>query len=369
MQASGQASPLNTRQETNTLRQEALATWFVAQCHALGFGTPAPGIQPVSGDASFRRYFRGASARGNWILVDAPPEKENSRPFLAVQAVLQQGGVRVPQVFAADLEQGFMCLQDFGSDLLWPALEAARLRQDLAAAEALYRQAGDELLKIQRCPAQSLPEYDAALLQREVLLFRDWLCEGIFGLQLTGEDQRLLSALFGLLVESALAQPRVFVHRDYHSRNLMLLESGMGVIDFQDAVHGPFSYDLVSLLKDCYVAWPADSVEGWALDHLARAHDAGIVRGLGEADFLRSFHLMGVQRHLKAAGIFCRLWRRDGKTGYLQEIPRTLAYISALPSDRGLVGEFKDWLQLKILPALEPTLQAALQQPHSGGLE
>lgn len=352
--------------DSNSLRRAALWSWFVSLCPQFELGEPLDGIQEVSGDASFRRYFRGVTARGSWILVDAPPEKEDSRPFLAVQASLQRGGVRVPQVLAADLQQGFMCLQDFGSDLLWPALEKARLGQDMAAAAMLYYRAFDELLKIQHCPAQELPPYSEALLQREVLLFQEWLCEGILGLELDAEDRHLLAALFAQLVQSALAQPRVYVHRDYHSRNLMVLDAGLGVIDFQDAVHGPFSYDLVSLLKDCYIAWPAASVEAWAVDYFSRARDAGIVPGLGDAAFLRSFHLMGVQRHLKAAGIFCRLWLRDGKPGYLQEIPRTLAYIQALPVNDGVLGEFRDWLQIKVLPGLAGALNAALQRQTSG---
>jgi aminoglycoside/choline kinase family phosphotransferase len=352
--------------DSNALRRAALWSWFVSLCPQYKLGEPLGGIQEVSGDASFRRYFRGRTTSGTWVLVDAPPDKEDSRPFLAVQASLFRAGVRVPKVLAADLQQGFMCLEDFGSDLLWPALEQARLRQDTAAAATLYRQAFDELLKIQLCPAQELPPYNEALLQREVLLFQDWLCEGILGLQLGVEDRKLLAAVFAQLVQSALDQPRVYVHRDYHSRNLMLLDAGLGVIDFQDAVHGPFSYDLVSLLKDCYITWPAATVESWALEYLARAVDARIVSGLSEAAFLHSFHLMGAQRHLKAAGIFCRLWLRDGKPGYLQEIPRTLAYISALPVDVGAVGEFRDWLQLKVLPGLEHKLQTALLRPASG---
>lgn len=353
-------------QDINTLRRAALWSWFVSLCPLYALGQPLGGIQDVSGDASFRRYFRGLTTSGSWILVDAPPDKENSRPFLDVQASLLAGGVQVPQVIAADLQQGFMCLQDFGSDLLWPALERARIQGNTESATALYQQACSQLLKIQRCPAQSLPPYSEALLLREVLLFRDWLCEGVLGLQLASGDSKLLTATFDLLIQSALAQPRVYVHRDYHSRNLMLLDSGIGVIDFQDAVHGPFSYDLVSLLKDCYIAWPTATVEIWALDYLARAHDAGIVPKLDEAVFLRSFHLMGAQRHLKAAGIFCRLWQRDGKPGYLQEIPRTLGYIAALPADQGLLGEFGDWLQQKVLPVLEDRLQAVLQPLPDG---
>jgi aminoglycoside/choline kinase family phosphotransferase len=351
-------------QDFYMLRRAALWGWFVSQCPRHALGKPLGTIQDVSGDASFRRYFRGSSTAGSWILVDAPPDKEDSRPFLSVQAMLERGGVQVPRIVAADLQLGFMCQQDFGAALLWPALEQARLQQDLATAGDLYGRAFVELLKIQRCDAQALPMYDAALLQREVLLFRDWLCQQLLDLQLGGDELRLLDAVFALLIDAALAQPQVFVHRDYHSRNLMLLQDGIGVIDFQDAVQGPLSYDLVSLLKDCYIAWPAASVETWALNYLEHACNAGIAPRQSERAFLRSFHLMGMQRHLKAAGIFCRLWLRDGKPGYLQEIPRTLAYISALPRDSGLCGEFQDWLQGRVLPLLDGCVQNSLNEPR-----
>lgn len=349
--------------DTHAQRSAALWSWFLDLCSSNGLGEPVGSIQPVSGDASFRRYFRGLAGTQSWILVDAPPDKEDSRPFLSVQTTLHAAGVRVPAVLAADTTLGFMCLEDFGSDLLWPALEQARLQGDTRHAGRLYRSAMDELLKIQRCSAvqPALPAYDAALLQREVLLFRDWLCEGILGLRPNAAEQQLLQSCFDTLIQAALAQPRVYVHRDYHSRNLMLTPQGLGVIDFQDAVYGPCTYDLVSLLKDCYIAWPADAVAAWALEYLARARDAGIVQGMGDAAFLQAFHLMGVQRHLKAAGIFCRLWLRDGKPGYLQEIPRTLGYITALPQTTGVIAEFSDWLRLRVLPVLEPCLLAALE--------
>lgn len=356
--------------DVNAQRRAALWSWFVDLCSRQMLGTPHGDIETVSGDASFRRYFRGHSSHGRWILVDAPPDKEDSRPFIAVQASLARGGVQVPDVIAADTTLGFMCLQDFGSDLLWPALEAARLRDDLDAATALYRAAFDQLLKIQRCDAGQPPllPYDAALLQREMLLFRDWLCAGVLDLSLSAADVKLMEAAFGDLVNAALQQPRVYVHRDYHSRNLMLLDAGLGVIDFQDAVHGPFSYDLVSLLKDCYIAWPADTVAAWACEYLQRAHDARIVSGLDETRFLRAFDLMGAQRHLKAAGIFCRLWLRDGKPGYLQEIPRTLGYITALSGHGGSIGEFADWLRQTIMPRLEPALEATRQRMSPAGV-
>jgi aminoglycoside/choline kinase family phosphotransferase len=350
--------------DMNALRGAALWSWFVALCPQHGLGEALGELEPVSGDASFRRYFRGRTPQGSWILVDAPPEREDSRPFLQVQARLAAAGVRVPGVVAADLQQGFMCLEDFGGQLLWPALDAAQQAGDKAAAGRLYGQACAELLKLQLSPAAGLPAYDAALLRREVLLFRDWLCAGILGLQLGAADTALLDAVFDELIQAALAQPQVCVHRDYHSRNLMLLDSGLGVIDFQDAVQGPFSYDLVSLLKDCYIAWPASQVEQWALQYLQQAQTAGLVPAYEPARFLRDFHLMGAQRHLKAAGIFCRLWLRDGKPGYLQDIPRTLGYIAALPAQQGLLGDFGDWLQQRVLPGLEQRLQQALQAPQ-----
>jgi aminoglycoside/choline kinase family phosphotransferase len=350
--------------DSSELRSAALWSWFASLCPTLALGLPQGGIQPVSGDASFRRYFRGVTDKGSWILVDAPPEKENSRPFVAVQHSLHAGGVAVPQVLAADLDQGFMCLQDFGSELLLPSLLAIRSEhagalQDTLAAD-LYQLAFAQLLLVQRCdPRQPpLPLYDRAMLLREMQLFSEWLCKGILQLDFSTEEAALWQAVQECLIASALAQPQVYVHRDYHSRNLMLVPGGLGVLDFQDAVLGPFTYDLVSLLKDCYIAWPAEQVRALALDYLRLAQQNGIASDISAPDFLTDFDLMGVQRHLKAAGIFCRLWLRDGKPGYLQDIPRTLAYITTIPFADATMREFSQWLQTRVLPGLVARLEA-----------
>jgi N-acetylmuramate 1-kinase len=345
--------------ETSDPRSAALWSWFIGHCAATLAAPPQGVIEPVSGDASFRRYFRGHAGKRSWILVDAPPEKEDSRGFLAVQRSLHQAGVRVPAVLAADLAQGFMCLGDFGNTLLLARLteiqahRANSLRDE--AATALYRQAGDELLKIQCCDpaAPPLPLFDRAMLLREMQLFSTWLCEGLLQLELDTASLQMWTAVQEILVESALAQPQVYVHRDYHSRNLMLLDDGLGVLDFQDAVLGPFTYDLVSLLKDCYIKWPLPLVRSWALDYLHRAQAQGLAKVFDDASFIAAFDLMGVQRHLKAAGIFCRLYLRDGKAGYLKDIPRTLSYITDLGFTEGALGEFSAFLQTRILPALQ----------------
>ena len=356
--------------DMNAQRSAALWSWFVALCssHALGTppgapnGTPNGTMQVVSGDASFRRYFRAYTEHGSWVLVDAPPQREDSATFVAVQQRLRGSGTRVPAVLAADLEQGFMCLEDFGSELL-----LTRLQAQPEAAGLWYHRAFEQLLRIQASASSGkqcqsdLPAYDEAMLRREMQLFRDWLCGELLNLQLSTAEQALWEAVQTELVAAALAQPSVVVHRDYHARNLMVLEGdgqepALGVIDFQDAVFGPCSYDLVSLLEDCYIAWPREQVRQWLLEWWAMAGT-----GMEQEAFLQAADLMGVQRHLKAAGIFCRLCLRDGKPGYLQDLPRTLAYITRLDS-RGALREFADFLQARVLPGVQARLLQLQQE-------
>ena len=325
---------------------------------AAGSGAELPRLRPVSGDASFRRYFRATHGGRSWILMDAPPDKEDCRPFLKIARRFLAAGIPVPEIRAVDLEQGFMCLSDFGDILLWEKLDALRGAPEKAGE--LYRVAFDELLRIQAVALDaefSLPPYDLPLLQREMELFRQWLCGGLLELELDRQENRLLDTVFRQLAEEALAQPRVCVHRDYHSRNLMALpDGGIGILDFQDAVYGPVTYDLVSLLKDCYIAWPARQVQAWALEYARMACSEKIIPELDEGAFLRDFALMGMQRHLKAAGIFARLNLRDGKPRYLQDIPRTLGYVRE--SARAIDGfeAFADWLERRPLPLLEALL-------------
>jgi aminoglycoside/choline kinase family phosphotransferase len=283
-------------------------------------------IVPASSDASFRRYFRVVHNGENFIVMDAPPQQEDSRPFISVARLLFDAGLHVPEVLDDDLAQGFLLLSDLGSQ---PYLDAL----NEGSVERLYGDALGALATMQTCVAEGLPPYDRGLLLREMELFREWLVGKHLGITLDAAQNRMLDAAFTLLADNALAQPQVFVHRDYHSRNLMVTAcNNPGILDFQDAVRGPVTYDLVSLLRDCYIEWPRARVEEWALGYQELALQTGILREEREdpQQFLRWFDLMGVQRHLKAAGIFARLNHRDGKPAYLADIPRTLGYITGM---------------------------------------
>ncbi len=306
-------------------RLQRLRSWSTA---VLGSGE----ITPVSGDASFRRYFRLRRDGRSYILMDAPPEKEDSRPFVQVATLLAEAGLHVPAVLEADLEDGFLLLSDLGETLY-----LARLERD--SADALYGDALAALLRMHTRIQAPLPAYDEALLRREMALFPDWYLARELGREAEGAERAVLDAAFDLLAETALAQPRVFVHRDYHSRNLMLAAPNPGILDFQDAVWGPITYDLVSLLRDCYIAWPRERVERWMTDYHARLRAEGLV-DVDRDGFRAWFDLMGIQRHLKASGIFARLWHRDGKSGYLKDIPRTLGYICSIAADYPELAEF-----------------------------
>lgn len=311
---------------------------------------PVAALAPASADASFRRYFRVQRPSESLVLMDAPPELEPSEAFVRVADWLAQCGVHVPAVYQRDLAQGFLLLEDLGDLSYFAALRAQPER-----ADELYRDAIASLLAMQkqgRVFQGSLPAYDEALLRRELALFSDWLCGRHLGLALTAIETEQLEATHALLCSSALGQPRVFVHRDYHSRNLMVCEQrNPGVLDFQDAVEGPISYDLVSLLKDCYLVWPQSDRARWIADYHAAAVAAGLP--VGNADeFNRWLDLMGVQRHLKAAGIFARLYHRDGKPGYLADIPRTLDYVVEAAQAHPELAEFAAFVERRVLPAL-----------------
>lgn len=280
-------------------------------------------VVPASSDASFRSYFRVPTSRGPVILMDAPPDREDSRSFVDVAERLLECGVNAPRVLESDLDEGFLLLTDLGDDCYLACL-------DDDSADTLYDDAIDALIAIQRHGRTAgLPDYDEALLRREMTLFPDWLLERHLGLD-TAPVRAELETTMNALVAAALEQPRVLVHRDYHSRNLMrTAHNNPGILDFQDAVTGPITYDLVSLLRDCYIAWPETRVDDWIERYRERAAAAGI--DVGDATtFRRWFDLMGVQRHLKASGIFARLYHRDGKPGYLADIPRTWNHIAAL---------------------------------------
>ncbi len=312
-------------------------------------------ITPASADASFRRYFRVQREGGSLVVMDAPPDKEDVRPWLNVADMLGRIGVNAPRVLERNLEDGYLLIGDLGSRTYLAEIEAG------SPADGLYDAAIEALVEIQArgtTDAAALPPYDEALLRREMGLFPEWFLGKHLDVSLDSSDVRMLADVFTRLVTSALAQPRVFVHRDYHSRNLMVCGSealgrNPGILDFQDAVFGPVTYDLVSLLRDCYVAWPHEWVVGRVDDFRRRAADRAVDVGPDEATFLAWFDLMGVQRHLKAIGIFARLWHRDGKIGYLQDIPRTLNYVFEVSSAHPDLGGLADLIERKVLPRME----------------
>jgi aminoglycoside/choline kinase family phosphotransferase len=313
-------------------------------------------LEPASADASFRRYFRVTRPTGTYVVMDAPPEREDVAPYLEVARMLGEIGVHGPHVLERDAEQGFLLLTDLGTQTYRMELD------DPARADPLYLDAIDALVRIQARGTEQagrLPPYDERLLRFEVSLYTDWLLGRHLGLEMAGDEARAVDAVFDRLVENALGQPQVFVHRDYHSRNLMVCPvDNPGILDFQDAVRGPLTYDLVSLLRDCYVAWPGERVRGWAREYRRRAAAAGVATGTDEATFLRWFDLMGVQRHLKASGIFARLWHRDGKPGYLPDVPRTLGYVVEACSRHPDLAPLGQQVSERVLPAVIASLEA-----------
>lgn len=330
------------------VRLEQLACWL-----AQDLARPATRIEVASADASFRRYFRAAFADGSTaILMDAPPDREDIRPYLRVAGLLSGTGVHVPRIDAVDPSRGFVLMEDLGST---PYLSLLSRNERV---DELYGEALDALCAIQvrgREAARELPPYDSAVLQREMALMPEWFCRRHLGLDMATEDDEALRAAFDLLAAEALAQPTVFVHRDYHSRNLMVLPAGgPGVIDFQDALAGPVGYDPVSLLKDCYVSWPRARVEAWLRAFRSRLVAAGCVAEAGSSDreFLRWFDFIGVQRHIKVLGIFARLCWRDGKPGYLDDLPLTLDYVLDAAARYPELAPLRGWLARRAAPAL-----------------
>lgn len=323
-------------------RLEQLQRWLSDE-----LGLPEYTIAPASADASFRRYFRIRFGGESRIVMDAPPDKEDSRPFVRIGRQLRGIGLNVPELLAEDLQQGFLLLSDLGDRQYLDALDAQNVGR-------LYGDAMAALATLQACGpgAQQLPPYDRELLWREMELFREWYLGKHLGLVLSDSEQKVLDETFDLLVTSALEQPAVSVHRDYHSRNLMVSEHNPGILDFQDAVYGPLTYDLVSLLRDCYIAWPREQVEGWVGDYHDMAIERGILREPQQERFLGWFDLMGVQRHLKATGIFARLNHRDGKPGYVNDIPRTLGYVAEVSGRYPQLRPLLTLLEEHVLPQL-----------------
>lgn len=332
-------------------------------CRALEVpvGNPVPPLSMVSGDASFRRYFRASWQDNSFIAVDAPPQHENSSAFVRVCRMLRAAGVRAPEIFASDLERGFLLLEDFGDSQLLPKLSRLQSDGESQRAGAIYQSALQTLLLIQRSPEKErLDPYDRDQLRSEMQLFTDWFCKAFLELELSDSEHAVIDQAMHFLEEAALSQPTVMVHRDFHSRNLMLLDDSavpaLGVIDFQDAVHGPYSYDVVSLLRDCYLRWEPETVNRWALTYWQAARADGLLADVSEAQFLRDFDLMGLQRHLKVMGIFCRLSLRDNKSRYLADIPLVSQYFLEVSRQYPELGDFVEWFNRRAMPVANQRL-------------
>lgn len=323
-------------------RKLALANWVMQQ-------TPTDmhpiELHSLGSDAGFRRYFRYQNP-SQWLAVDAPPVTEDTTQFLAIAHFMEQHGVRSPNIAAADASQGFLLVEDFGDRLFFREANNQN-------ADELYQQAMNTLLKLHHSLDDTalIPRYDRALLRRELEIFSEWFVGKLLDHPLTATEQRLLNELFTHLEDNALAQPQTFVHRDYHSRNLLLLDDGsLGVIDFQGALWGAVTYDLVSLLRDCYLRWPAEKVKGWALDYRQQAINTGIINAVSKEEFLRWFDWLGLQRHIKVLGIFARLALRDDKIGYLNDLPLVIRYTLEVAEQYPELRPFADWFKHTLLP-------------------
>ncbi len=364
-------------------RMDALVAWARHCLEDMTGYSPVVGeVEVVSGDASFRRYFRLRFERelqcdqelvseskrqyllqSQFVLVDAPPAHEDCEQFVRIARLFRKAGVLTPRVLEVDYDRGFMLLQDFGDDLYLPAL------QEGVNVDEMYRAAMTSLVQLQaQGDTAGLPSYDRALLRKELNLFNDWFCERFLELMLNDDERALLERTWTFLEDAALSQDQVCVHRDFHSRNLMLLspdpelnpDQAPGVIDFQDAVIGANTYDLVSLLRDCYIVWPAERVRAWALEFREMALAVNLIKNDSDHDersFLRDFDLMGLQRHLKVIGIFSRLNLRDGKSSYMADIPLVIDYVLQVAAQHPEMNEFMQWFQSKILPLATPKLQ------------
>jgi len=320
-------------------RENALKEWLIQIMKQEEFI-----LTSLAGDASFRRYFRVECNGLTHVVMDAPPEKEDLKPFIHIAKIISQAQVHTPEIFAMDLDQGFLLLSDFGDQLFFNALKAE-------TANDCYQHAIRTLLKIQSCPINDplLSTFDSAFMLKEMSLCPEWFFKAYLALDLNKNETELLQNTMHWIATEVCQQPRTFIHRDYHSRNLMLInnqsEPVLGIIDFQDAMCGPLTYDLVSLLKDCYISWPRVQVLQW-VEFFYQQSTAANNYTLHE--FIRAFDLCGLQRHLKVLGIFCRLHLRDNKSGYLKDLPLILNYVLECAEIYQELHPFHQFLQMRV---------------------
>ncbi len=321
----------------------ALNSWLQAV-----LPTPHFELTALRGDASFRRYFRAKLADQSFIVMDAPPAKENIRPFVAIAKAFAKLGISVPEIFASDFTQGFLLLTDLGDALYLDLLNEKNV-------DHLYEKALAILPRLQICsqvPEWQLPNFDQELILKEWQLFHQWHLSTHWRVEPNTQEQYLLTNTFEFLLQEILLQPRVCVHRDYHSRNLLSLNNGaVGVLDFQDAVWGPVAYDAVSLLRDCYIVWPREQVMQWVGNYYEQTYEHGLIKKISRDEFVRGFDLLGVQRHLKALGIFTRLNYLYGKPNYLNDVPRTLNYVLQVSEDHPELKKFHQFLLQNFPPS------------------
>lgn len=320
-----------------------------------GFGgeeSPDTALTLVAGDASNRRYFRMVWAGKSYIVAESPPETEKNREFVAIQGILAGADVQVPRIFAADIKRGYLLLEDLGDQSLLPAL-------DEGSVDAWYHKAEGILQKMAAVDLDSIDiaSYDHALLSEELSRFSEWFVTGLLDYALCESEREIIAGFSAVLLESALDQPQVLVHRDFHSRNLMIVEDReLVLIDFQDAVAGPVTYDIASLLKDCYIRWPQPEVERWALAYKHQLGGMVNLQGVSDQQFLHWFDWMALQRHIKVLGTFARLYLRDGKASYLADLPMVLGYVhetlGRYAKQEASFAEFSHWFAENLAPRI-----------------
>jgi aminoglycoside/choline kinase family phosphotransferase len=336
---------------------EELLPWALSVL-GIPVSDPLPALSVVAGDASARRYFRLASGAAHYVLAEAPPATEKNEAFVSIAGLLRDAGVKVPAVLGVDFDRGFLLLEDLGDQLLLPKLDAG-------SVDERYQQAFEVLVQMAAVDSAhaGLADYDRALLSEELSRFQAWFVQELLGYTLPAAEQAQLDNLSARLIDSALEQPRVLVHRDFHSRNLMLTDDNeLAVIDFQDAVVGPITYDLVSLLRDCYIQWPGAQVRAWALAYRDLLRSRGLVGDIDQGQFLRWFDWMGLQRHIKVLGTFARLYLRDGKSAYLDDLPLVIHYVLEITekyaAEEPAFADFNAWFSGRLSPLIA-------QQPWS----